>query len=149
MTMYSGVTTGNRSGHFEPSDGFYSSIGGRPEAWPSRAAPVRPDQIFAFGYAAFFGSAADFVVHQQKTDASGAAVICKVDTYRGEGGYFGAAKPTVTVARLDRAVAQAMVKTAHELCLRSRATRGNIAVTLSVARSPPPPRHAATRGTGR
>ena len=39
----------------------------------------------------------------------------------------------VTVPGMDKTAAEALVKTAHEVCPYSNATRGNIDVALSVA----------------
>jgi organic hydroperoxide reductase OsmC/OhrA len=39
----------------------------------------------------------------------------------------------ITVPGMDKATAEALVKSAHEVCPYSNATRGNIDVTLTVA----------------
>ena len=39
----------------------------------------------------------------------------------------------VTVPGMDRAAVETLVKTAHEVCPYSNATRGNIDVTLTIA----------------
>jgi lipoyl-dependent peroxiredoxin len=137
MSMYSGVATatGGRSGHVESSDGLLKfdlstprSMGG-----PGREGTTNPEQLFACGYAACFGSALDFVAKQKKLDASGAEVTCQVDIDRNEGGFFLAAELTVTLPNLDRAAAEELVAAAHEVCPYSKATRGNMDVTISVA----------------
>ena len=52
----------------------------------------------------------------------------------GKPGAFGiAVAMVVSVPGMDRAAAEALVKTAHEVCPYSNATRGNIDVALSVA----------------
>jgi lipoyl-dependent peroxiredoxin len=52
----------------------------------------------------------------------------------GKPGAFGiAVAMVVSVPGMERAAAEALVKTAHEVCPYSNATRGNIDVALSVA----------------
>jgi Ohr subfamily peroxiredoxin len=52
----------------------------------------------------------------------------------GKAGAFGiAVTMVVSVPGMDRSAAEALVKTAHEVCPYSNATRGNIDVALSVA----------------
>jgi hypothetical protein len=52
----------------------------------------------------------------------------------GKPGAFGiAVAMAVTVPGMEKAAAEALVKAAHEVCPYSRATHGNIAVTLTVA----------------
>jgi len=51
----------------------------------------------------------------------------------GKPGAFGIAVGlAVSVPGMDKAAAEALVKTAHEVCPYSNATRGNIDVTLTV-----------------
>jgi len=137
MSMYSGVATatGGRNGHVASSDGLLKFDLSTPKSMggPGREGTTNPEQLFACGYAACFGSAVDFVAHQQKIDASGAEVTCEVDIDRNDGGFFLAAKLTVRLPKLDREAAQALVEAAHQVCPYSKATRGNIEVTLAVA----------------
>ena len=52
----------------------------------------------------------------------------------GKPGAFGiAVSMVVSVPGMDRSAVEALVKTAHEVCPYSNATRGNIDVVLSVA----------------
>jgi len=48
-------------------------------------------------------------------------------------GFGIAAKLVVSLPGLDRAVAQDLIDTAHQVCPYSNATRGNITVDLSLA----------------
>ena len=52
----------------------------------------------------------------------------------GKPGAFGiAVAMAVSVPGMDKAAVEALVKTAHEVCPYSNATRGNIDVTFSIA----------------
>jgi organic hydroperoxide reductase OsmC/OhrA len=57
-------------------------------------------------------------------------VNAEVDLGSGTGGYFLQARLDVSIPDLDREVAQGLVDAAHQTCPYSKATRGNIDVTL-------------------
>ncbi|MET0334315.1 MAG: peroxiredoxin, partial [Rhizobacter sp.] len=57
----------------------------------------------------------------------------EVDLGTGEGGYFLQARLTIKLPGMDQATARALVDAAHSTCPYSKATRGNIDVTLTVA----------------
>lgn len=61
------------------------------------------------------------------------AIDAEVDLGTADGGYLLRARLTVSLPGLDRAVAQAIVDAAHQTCPYSKATRGNIDVTISLA----------------
>jgi Ohr subfamily peroxiredoxin len=136
MAKYSGIATatGGRNGHVETSDGLLTFDLSIPKGMggPGREGTTNPEQLFACGYAACFGSAVDAVAKQKKLDASDATVTCQADIDMGEGGYFLAATLTVTLPKLERAVAEELLAAAHQICPYSKATRGNINVTLVV-----------------
>lgn len=50
----------------------------------------------------------------------------------GKGGFALAVALDVVIARVDQATAEAIVTDAHKVCPYSNATRGNVAVALSV-----------------
>ena len=58
------------------------------------------------------------------------SVNAEVDLGTGTGGYFLQARLDVSIPGLDREVAQGLVDAAHQTCPYSKATRGNIDVTL-------------------
>jgi organic hydroperoxide reductase OsmC/OhrA len=60
------------------------------------------------------------------------AIDAEVDLNLGDGGYFLRARLNVSVPRVDRKIAQAVVDAAHETCPYSKATRGNIDVTINL-----------------
>jgi osmotically inducible protein OsmC len=47
-------------------------------------------------------------------------------------GYFLRARLNVSLPGIEREVAQALVNEAHQVCPYSKATRGNIAVTINL-----------------
>lgn len=60
------------------------------------------------------------------------AVDAEVDLGTTEGAYFLQARLNVSVPGLDREVAQALVDAAHQTCPYSKATRGNIDITINL-----------------
>jgi organic hydroperoxide reductase OsmC/OhrA len=70
-----------------------------------------------------------FLAKPKKLDATGCTVDPKVDIDLNESGFFLA----VALSALERAVAEEPVAAAQQACPYSKATFGNISVTLLVA----------------
>ena len=95
---------------------------------------TNPEQLFAAGWSACFigamGRAAQAAGVKLPADV---AVDAEVDLGKVGDGFALQARLKVSLPGLDEAVARAVVDGAHELCPYSRATRGNIAVELTLA----------------
>jgi Ohr subfamily peroxiredoxin len=136
-TLYSAQATavGGRDGHVETSDGLLKldmsipkSMGG-----PGRQGTTNPEQLFAMGYAACFGGAVGFVAKQKKLAVGEIAVTADVHIGQVQPAGLGLGVAlAVKVPGLSRADAEALVAEAHQVCPYSKATRGNIEVTLRV-----------------
>ncbi|WP_105901127.1 organic hydroperoxide resistance protein [Vibrio gangliei] len=95
---------------------------------------TNPEQLFAAGYAACFIGALKLVAGQAKVALPADTHInSEVSIGPIEGGFGIAVKLEVNVGDLDKATAQDLVNKAHEVCPYSNATRGNIAIELTVA----------------
>lgn len=97
---------------------------------------TNPEQLFAAGYSACFLGALKYVASQSKIKLpENAAVTAKIGIGpRDDGKGFGIeADLTIAVPGVERAVAEDLVGKAHIVCPYSDATRGNIAVRLTVA----------------
>jgi osmotically inducible protein OsmC len=131
------TATGGRNGHTETSDGSVKADLSVPKEMggPGKPGTATPEHLFAAGYAACFGGALDFVAKRQKKDATKARITCAVSIGPREGGGFGlAVKMHVEDKSLPQAELTALTKEAHEqICPYSHATRGNVAVELTVA----------------
>ncbi|MCW3474447.1 organic hydroperoxide resistance protein [Rhodovastum sp. RN2-1] len=128
------TTAGGRNGHVESSDGLIKfdlsvpkGLGG-----PGKAGMTNPEQLFAAGYSACFGSAIEFVAHTDKVAIAGVAVTADVTIDMNDGGFFLAAKLKAKIDGVDRATAQGLLEKAHQVCPYSKATRGNIKVELEL-----------------
>ena len=95
---------------------------------------VNPEQLFASGYSACFLGAMKAVAARQKiTLPADTAIDAEVDLGP-VGDVFGiAVRMTIHLPGMDKAQAQQLVDTAHQVCPYSNATRGNIDVTLKIA----------------
>ncbi len=129
------TATGGRHGHTQTDDGVVSvdlaipkSMGG-----PGGEGMSNPEQLFAAGYAACFGSAVEFVARTQKVRLDGVTIHSKVHIGAKDGGGFQlAVELAAKLSGVDRDQAQSLVEAAHQVCPYSNATRGNIDVALTV-----------------
>lgn len=122
-----------RSGHVASSDGVLDfDLAVPKEMGGPGGALTNPEQLFAAGYAACFHSALKGVARMEKQTLTDTAVVADVSFIRSEGGPQLAVALHVEIPGLDHATALDLVEKAHQLCPYSRATRGNIEVTLSV-----------------
>ncbi|MGC4999163.1 MULTISPECIES: organic hydroperoxide resistance protein [unclassified Streptomyces] len=133
--LYTAVATAThgREGRAVSSDGRIDLPLAMPVELGGDGQGSNPEQLFAAGYAACFGSALGLVGRQAKVDVSDAAVTAEVGIGK-EGEGFGL-KVTLRVElpdTVDEATGRKLVETAHQVCPYSNATRGNIEVTLVV-----------------
>jgi osmotically inducible protein OsmC len=94
---------------------------------------TNPEQLFAAGWSTCFIGALQNVAGKKKIALpADTAIDAEVDLGL-TGPNFGlAARLNVSLPGLDRSVAQALVEEAHQTCPYSRATRGNIDVTVNL-----------------
>jgi Ohr subfamily peroxiredoxin len=123
-------TTGGRDGASRSSDGQLDIK----LATPGSGAPgTNPEQLFAAGWSACFESAMGLAARQMKvTLPADGAIDAEVDLCRSDGAYFLQARLNISLPGLEREVAQAVVDAAHQTCPYSKATRGNIDVTINL-----------------
>jgi Ohr subfamily peroxiredoxin len=136
-TLYTAEATaqGGREGRVRASDGRLELSLDVPAEMGGTGGPgTNPEQLFAAGYAACFQSALLRVASGRKLDLTGSRVTARVGIGPDSAGPFG-----LTVALdleapgVDPAEAASVMEQAHQVCPYSRATRGNIHVTLTVA----------------
>lgn len=94
---------------------------------------TNPEQLFAAGYSACFMGALKHVAGMKKVAVpADASIEASVDIGPISQGFGIAVQMTINLPGLDRAVAQDLVDTAHQVCPYSNATRGNIVVDLTL-----------------
>lgn len=131
------TSTGGRTGSTESSDGKIKLQLSTPKELGGDSGPgTNPEQLFAAGYSACFIGAMKAVAARQKLALpADVSIQCDVSIgpLTGKPGAFGiAVAMAVTVPGIDKAAAEALVATAHQVCPYSNATRGNIEVALTV-----------------
>jgi lipoyl-dependent peroxiredoxin len=123
-------TTGGRDGASRSSDGRLDVKLSSPGATGSG---TNPEQLFAAGWSACFMSAIALAASQRKiTLPADRAIDAEVDLGTNDGGYVLRARLNVNLTGLDREVARTLVDAAHQICPYSKATRGNIDVTINL-----------------
>lgn len=124
-------TTGGRSGESISSDGHLNvklSVPG------TAGTGTNPEQMFAAGWSACFIGAMEIAAKALQIELPpGTADDVEVDLCFSNGGYFLKARHTITLPGLERKVAIALIDTAHQTCPYSKAIRGNIDVSFTLA----------------
>ena len=136
LTKVSYVTSataqGGRAGHVRSADGLIDVDLAQPGTTPEPA--VNPETLFAAGYAACFQGALANRAKTKGIDTSSSTVTANVSFGPTDDGGVGlAVELEVTIPGVEPAQAQELLELAHAFCPYSKATRGNIVVTLTVA----------------
>jgi Ohr subfamily peroxiredoxin len=131
------TSTGGRTGTTESSDGVIKlNLTTPKELGGAGGNGTNPEQLFASGYSACFIGAMKAVAARQKITLTSEVSIkadVSIGPMTGKEGAFGiAVKMAISVPGMERAAAEKLVATAHEVCPYSNATRGNIDVALTV-----------------
>ena len=123
-------TTGGRD------DGTSRTDDGRLQVTLSRPGTpgngTNPEQLFAAGYAACFGSAIMAVAGQNKLKPDDVAVTGEVTLVVNGHDYSIAVKLKASIGGVSREEAEKLLHAAHQVCPYSKATRGNIPVELEL-----------------
>src|SRR5829696_1761046 len=128
------TAVGGREGRASSSDGrLQVALDVPSEMGGSRGPGTNPEQLFAAGYAACFQSALLRIAAGRKLDLRDSRITARVGIGLLKSGGFGlAAALDLDAPQLSRDEGLDLMKWAHQACPYSRATRGNIEVTLSV-----------------
>ncbi len=136
-TLYTAraVSVGGRAGHVETDDKRISADLGTPGG-DSKPGVTNPEQLFACGYAACFGSAVDAVAKKQNVAAKEVQIHSEVNLNKDDNGFSLSVTLNVGLPGVDDAQARKIVEAAHQMCPYSKAIRGNVEVTLKVNNQP-------------
>lgn len=130
--LYTGKThtTGGREGFSKSSDGRLDIALSTPGA-PGKG--TNPEQLFAAGWSACYIGALGIAAAKRKFRLpADTAVDTEVDLGATDGAYFLQARLNVSLPGIDKELAQELIEEAHATCPYSKATRGNINVTISL-----------------
>jgi Ohr subfamily peroxiredoxin len=130
------TATGGREGSARSSDGRLEVTLSTPKELGGTGGPgTNPEQLFAAGYSACFIGALKVAGQQLKLKVPADTSITATVGIgpRAEGGFGITADLVISLPGLERADAQKLIQTAHQICPYSNATRNNVEVGLSVA----------------
>lgn len=121
--------TAGREGKATSSDGKINLALSPPG---SNGAGTNPEQLFAAGYSACFGSAIGAVAKQAKVNLKpdDIKVTATVNLNKDDSGFFLDVTLNAELSGIDQSEAKTLVTKAHTVCPYSKATRGNVDVKL-------------------
>ena len=124
---------GGRQGTAKTDDGHLDVALGYPKSLGGDGSGTNPEQLFAAGYGACFLGALGLVARNAGVKLGEHSLDSEVDLIKDETSFHIAVRLTLNAPELDKAKAQELLEAAHQVCPYSKATRGNVDVTLSVA----------------
>ena len=133
--LYTATATaiGGRDGRVKSEDGVVDFAVTMPKGLGGNGAPgTNPEQLFAAGYSACFGSAVGLVARQQNLKTGPVHITANVSIGKVGAGFGLEVALKGKFPELTHEQGQALMEAAHQVCPYSNATRGNLKVTLSV-----------------
>ncbi|MDO0915266.1 organic hydroperoxide resistance protein [Streptomyces sp. DT2A-34] len=130
--LYTAVATAEngRDGRVATDDGKLDVVVNPPKEMGGSGAGTNPEQLFAAGYSACFQGALGVVGRQEQADVSGSTVTAKVGIGKNDDGFGIIVEISAHIPNVDVETAKGLIEKAHQVCPYSKATRGNITVTL-------------------
>jgi osmotically inducible protein OsmC len=126
------TTKGGRNGRAILDNGGLGLAMALPKEMGGDGAGHNPEQLFALGWSACFGQAILALAKKHGLDGQDARVTCTITLDKDETSFALKAELKVSLPGADKAKLQALVEDAHTICPYSKATRGNVPVTLTV-----------------
>ena len=130
------TATGGRDGEARTEDGKLTVALSTPkELGGAGGEGANPEQLFAAGYSACVIGALKVAGQQLKVKVPADTKVTATVGIgpRSEGGFGITADLLVDLPGVERAEAERLVETAHQICPYSNATRGNVDVGLTLA----------------
>lgn len=122
------IAQGGREGSIEAPDGGFSVKLSNDE----QPGSVTPEHLFAGAYGACFLGALESAIEKSHLTVKGATVVARVHLDEDDrGGYRLNVDLRASLPGLGKSDAQHVMNLAHQSCPYSKATRGNLNVTLS------------------
>ena len=123
-------TTGGREGGASRTDDGHLDVRISP---PGSGTGTNPEQLFAAGWSTCFLSAIKICAAKMKVRLpDGFAIDAEVDLVSDHGEFSLQARLNAHLPGIAPDVGQALLHAAHEICPYSKATRGNIEVSLGL-----------------
>ena len=135
-TLYTATATteGGREGHVSSDDGILDLDLAVPKSMGGKGGDkTNPEQLFAAGYAAGYGSALQTIAKKHKIELGDFNVTASVEIGENEEGEQQLSIVLDSyIPGVDIETGEMLVNEAHEICPYSRATKDNIDVTLNL-----------------
>ncbi|MFC6858558.1 organic hydroperoxide resistance protein [Zunongwangia atlantica] len=135
-TLYSAkvTTEGGRKGRTISDDGILDLQLSMPKSLGGEGGDyTNPEQLFAAGYSACFGSALEMIAKNSNVDLGDYSVTVTIDLGQNEDKELDlSAVLDIYIPDIDVETGEDLINEAHEVCPYSRATRDNIDVTLNL-----------------
>jgi Ohr subfamily peroxiredoxin len=133
FTSESTATGGGREGHVKSSTGRIDLNTNHPKEMGGSGEGTNPEELFSAGYSACFLGALRLVAKNEKIDLDDATgITAQVGFGKDPEGGFGINAHLIGyLPGLEQSAADELMEKAHQVCPYSKATRGNIDVTLS------------------
>ena len=125
------ISKGGRAGRAAIEGGTLALAMSFPKELGGDGDAHNPEQLFAIGYAACFNQAVIVLAKKHGIDPASAQVGVAITLNINDGAFSLAADITLKVPGADKAKIQALLEDAHQMCPYSKATRGNVPVTLT------------------
>jgi lipoyl-dependent peroxiredoxin len=130
-TAHAVSSGGGRDGHVRSDDGFIDQDLKYPPELGGPGGATNPEELFAAAFAACFHGALRLVARNEKVPVSDDATVeAAVGIGPDETSFGLTATITATLPGLAQEQADDLLRKAHQVCPYSKATRGNIDVTL-------------------
>jgi osmotically inducible protein OsmC len=125
------TATGGRQGRATSEDGILDVQLTGPKEMGGPGTGSNPEQLFAAGYAACFQGAMGLAAKKAGVDTSASKVTAEVGFGPEGQSYAITVDLKVAIPGIEVAQAQELADAAHQLCPYSKATRGNVPVTVT------------------
>ncbi|RHW36353.1 organic hydroperoxide resistance protein [Neobacillus notoginsengisoli] len=136
-TLFTSSVTavGGREGHVKSSDGIIDFDIANPNTQRAKEIPeaTNPEELFAAGYSACFDGSLQLMAKKERITFD-SEVTANVSLLKDEDddGFKLAVTLQVKGTGIEKGKLEELVQKAHEFCPYSKATRGNVDVTLEV-----------------
>jgi lipoyl-dependent peroxiredoxin len=128
----SATTKGGRNGRAILENNGLALAMGLQKEFGGNGEGHNPEQLFTLGWSACFGQAILALARKHDLDGQDARVTCALSMDKDDVSFGFKVEMKVSIPGADKAKVQALIEDAHRICPYSRATRGNVPVTLTV-----------------
>jgi len=122
---------GGRDGAVKSSDGIIDFEVHKPEAMGGKGGATNPEQLFAAAWSSCFLGAMGAVGKKDNVDLKDTTVTAKVSFNEEDNSFFISASLEVHVPSLSKEDTQTLADKAHKVCPYSKATKGNVNVSVT------------------